>query len=121
MATEQVHTAYCVQVGCQYFGSAWKFPASLYSTSYQSELEDIKLTLKIVNKTAATDGIRQYIGNMQAINSVNQYFYNPKQMLAPEADIILACHKLQREVRASTNPEWLQAHQNEHNRKEDLH
>ena len=41
-------------------------------------------------------------------------------MLSPEADIILACHKLHDEVKISTNLEWLHTHQDKDKHKEDL-
>ena len=48
---------------------------------------------------------------MQAVNSVNEPFFTPQQILSPEADIILACHKLRDKVKTSTNLEWLRVHQ----------
>ena len=54
-----------------------------------------------------TDGIDQYVDNIQAVNNVNKPFFTPQQMLSLEADIILASHKLHKEVRTSTNLEWL--------------
>ena len=63
---------------------------------------------------------RKYIDNMEAFKSVNQAFFKPQQMVAPEADIILVCHKLHKESRSSTNLEWLWAHQDGNRHKEDL-
>ena len=65
---------------------------------YHSELEGIKVMLEVVNKTATTDGTKQFVDNKQADNSANQDIYNPQQIMAPESDIILACHKLQRKA-----------------------
>ena len=87
-------SAYCVQVGGRRFVGARKFPPSRYSTSYRSELEGIKLTPRAINETTATDEIRQYVDNLQVVESVNQAFFTPHQVLAPEAAIILACHNL---------------------------
>ena len=57
---------------------------------------------------------------MQAINSVNKPFFVPQQMLSPEAGIILACQKLHKEGRTSTNLKWLRAHKDVNRRNEDL-
>ena len=111
---------YYAQVRGRRFGGARKFPPSRYSTFYRSELKGIKLTLQAVNKTAATDGIGQCVNNTQAVESVNQAYFMPQQMLAPKADITLACHKLRKEAKTSTNLEWLRAHQDNNNRKETL-
>ena len=57
---------------------------------------------------------------MQAVNSVNEPFLTPQQILSPEADIVLACHKLHNEAKTSTNLEWLRAYQDNDKCKEDI-
>ena len=112
-------SAFCVQVGGRWFGGAVNFLPSQYSTSYQSKLEGIKLTLTAINETAATDGLYQYVDNIQTVNNINEPFFTSQQILSPEADIILACHKFCDEANTSTNLEWLCTHQDKDKRKED--
>ena len=69
------------------------YPTSQYVTSYRSELEGIKGAMDIINEWDISD-IKQTYDNKDSERNVNTPFYSPSQMLAPEADIILACQEM---------------------------
>ena len=48
-----------------------------FSTSYRSEPKGIKQTLEANSKTAVTNGVGQYVNNLQATESINQAFLTP--------------------------------------------
>ena len=106
--------AYCVQYNGIRYGGRQRYPPSQFSTSYRAELEGAYNTLRIADEVDAPDGIDQWIDNSEAVNSLNKELYTAQQMLAPEADIILASHKLRNDRKKRTNIAWLRSHQDDH-------
>jgi len=66
-------------------------PPTADATSYRSELEANKGDQDISEEIPITR-IVQTCDNLVAVTNINKPFTNPSQILAPEADIILACH-----------------------------
>jgi ribonuclease HI len=93
------------------------FRASKYSTSYRSELEGAKGAMEIIREVGCTS-MDQSCDNQSSINSLTEEFWKPSQMLAPEADIILACRQIQKDIQ-NHRLLWIKGHQDRNKPKED--
>ena len=97
-----------------------RYPDSDFATSYRAELEGGYNNLLLINEAQAPSNLAQYIDNDQTVKSLTTEYYTPQQMLAPEADIILAYHHLQNNSSITANIEWQRAHLSDGRRIEDL-
>ena len=86
-----------------------RFSPTQDSTSYRAELEGIYNTLELSNRIEA-HGLEQICDNQEAINKVNEPMI-PRQMTSPEADIILACKELIKNMKKKPLLIWERGHQ----------
>ena len=77
--------------GFQYAGSK-RYPKAINPTSYRSELEGILGVTDIAIENSIMK-IEQTYDNKASVEGVQNDLYSQNQMLAPEADILLACQK----------------------------
>ena len=64
--------------------------------------------------------IEQTCDNKAAVEGVQNDLYSQNQMLAPEADILLACQKRRKESDIDFEIEWVKGHQDDNTKEEDL-
>ena len=110
--------SFCVIRDGRRYGNARRHKPSQYATSYRAELEGEYGILQINQELTPGDPIDAHIDNSQAVKAMSRPFYSPQQMLAPEADIILACQQLQQQSQNDTNFVWIRAHQDDHDNAE---
>jgi len=58
--------------------------------------------------------------NKSSVSAISAPPYSQRQMLAPDADIILACHKLRKECDTEFNLEWVKGHQDDNKEYDEL-
>ena len=109
-ATGEIACAYSVVAnGCKFSGSH-RLPDSPFATSYRSELEGQLGALAIMDEVCPT-AIVSTCDNKAAIRNIVDGFWNPSQMLSPEADIVLACRHKIRSMANKPISRWIKGHQ----------
>ena len=85
------------------------------ATSYRAELEGIYTTFRLCKELGAC-GLSQICDNEEAVNKVKEDL-TPKHMTSPEADIILACKEIMKEILPEPELDWIRGHQDKKHKK----
>ena len=88
-------------------------------TSYRAELEGVFRALLHIKLSGMEDTeIAHWCDNRAAVDQTNSELNSPKKMTKPEADIILAIHKVKKELKGLLPCRHVHAHQDTRRRME---